>query len=206
MRFPIPEFIRVHPIFSLASLAVVLGIGAIIHESFKVSSHVPAFLVGVHHLSSDHYINRFYVNESISDNIGEGGGGGSKVCCLSLPRKWNPSLVADVRWEVHHILRATEENSQDTGEVEGVYRAQVPIESYIEPGDFYVHFFPDKRVRIVVSPVPPSNKRHPVQRRDSHAAQKSTLGYQIKALFTDEELAERRREYENYRKKHGGWR
>jgi len=177
-----------------------------IYKTFKVDKNFATTLTGVHHLGSDYYIKKFYVNKGINDSVGEGGGGGSHVCCLSLPKKWSPGLTADVRWEVIHILRAPDPASQDTGEVEGIYRARVPIEPYTKSGSFYVHFFPEKRVRIVVSEIPPGAEEHPVKTQGGQAAENSTVGYPIKTMFTDEEIAEFQREFDRDRKKYGDWR
>jgi len=206
MKLFIPSFVRWRIVVLLIFIAALSGVGVMVYETFKVDKNFPTTLTGVHHLGSDYYINRFYINRSISDNVGDGGGGGSKVCCLSLPRKWSPALTADVRWEVIHILRAPDPTVQDTAEVEGIYRAQVPIEKYTKSGNFYVHFFPGRRVRIVVTETPSYSEDHPVQSESSLAIDNATLGYSVERMFTDEELAEDQREIDLDRKKFGGWR
>lgn len=106
--------------------------------------------------------------------------------------------------EVIHIHRASNPTVQDTAEVEGIYRAQVPIEPYEGPGNFYVHFFPGKRVRIVVSETTPSGELHPIRWDDSQASNNATVGYRVEGIFTDEEIAENQREVDRDRKQHGG--
>lgn len=202
----IQNFFRWHPIISSILGGALIGICAVLHEYLKIDKYVPVSLIGVHHLGSDYYIKKFYINKSIGDNIGEGGGGGSMVCCLSLPKTWQPASTVDIRWEVHRILRVSALISQETAEVEGIYRAQVPIERYTEPGDFYVHFFSGKRVRVVVSSTSSSGEHHPIQRLDDLASKNATLGVSIEKMFTDEELAEKLRDVERDRKKFGDWR
>ncbi|WP_312486545.1 DUF3304 domain-containing protein [Massilia timonae] len=206
MKLFIPGFVRWRIFALLIFIAAMSGIGVLIYKSLKVDKNFATTLTGVHHLGSDYFINKFYINKRINDNVGEGGGGGSHVCCLSLPKKWSPALTADVRWEVIHILRAPDSSVQDTGEIEGIYRAQVPIEKYTESGNFYVHFFSGKRVRIVVSDTPPFSEDHPVQSEDGDASIKATVGYPIESMFTDEERAEFQREIDRDRRKFGGWR
>lgn len=206
MNLFVPAFVRWRFFVLLIFIGVFIGIAVLIYKSIKVEKNYPTTLTGVHHLGSDYYINRFYINKSISDNVGEGGGGGSRVCCLSLPKKWYPGLTADVRWEVIHILRAPTRNAQETAEVEGIYRAQVPIEPYKDSGSFYVHFFPGKRVRIVVSGISPSGQQHPIQWGDIHARDKATLGYPIESMFTVEESDENQRVIDRDRERYGGWR
>ena len=204
MKLFIPIFVRWRIVVLLIFIGALRWIGVLVYKTFKVEKNFSTTLTGVHHLGSNYYINEFYVNRGINDNVGEGGGGGSNVCCLSLPKKWSPGLTADVRWEVIHILRSPDPTVQDTAEVEGIYRAQVPIEPYTESGSFYVHFFPERRVRIVVSETPSNSEDHPVKTEggDEH----STLGYSIETMFTDEELAEHQREIDRDRKKYGDWR
>lgn len=206
MKLFIPSFVRWRIFVLLIFVGALLGGGVVIYKSFKVDKNFPTTMTGVHHLGSDYYIKRFYVNKGINDSVGEGGGGGSNVCCLSLPKKWTSGLTADVRWEVIHILRALDPTIQDAGEVEGIYRAQVPIEPYTESGTFYVHFFPEKRVRIVVSEIPSDGEGHPVRTDGAHAAENSTVGHPIETMFTDEEIADFQLEIDRDRKKYGDWR
>ncbi|QYG03832.1 MULTISPECIES: DUF3304 domain-containing protein [Massilia] len=206
MKLFIPSFVWWRIVVLLIFIGAMLGIGVLIYKTFSVDKNFSTTLTGVHHLGSDYYIKRFYINKGINDSVGEGGGGGSNVCCLSLPKKWSPELTADVRWEVIHILRAPDATTHDTGEVEGIYRAQVPIEPYAESGSFYVHFFPEKRVRIVVSDIPSNGEGHPAKTEGTHAGENATMGYRIETMFTDEEIAEARREIDRDRKKYGDWR
>ena len=40
----------------------------------------------------------------------------------------------------------------------------------------------------------------------THAGENATMGYRIETMFTDEEIAEARREIDRDRKKYGDWR
>jgi len=174
-------------------------------ERSKVN-HVPVSLIGVHHLGSDRLINRFWVDKRIGDNIGEGGGGGSFVCCINLPKKWSPTFKADIRWEVDRIIRSPNPGGQDIAEIDGIYRAQVPIEPYIEPGNFYVHFFPGGSVRIVVSKITSDGELHPIKGKDPSAIKAATVGEKVNEIFTEEDLQELQSEIGEDRKRYGDWR
>ena len=142
----------------------------------------------------DYRIANFYVDKYSGGTVGESGGGGGIVCCLMLPNKWYPGLKAEVRWEVRQIIRSSNPAVPETEETAGFYRAQVPIEEYVKPGDFYVHFFPGGRVRIVVSEFTTTGKLHPIQWDDSSASRAATTGVPVKTLFTAAELAGLERE------------
>ncbi|WP_081933731.1 DUF3304 domain-containing protein [Massilia sp. 9096] len=182
------------------------GVYLFFNEYIKKDNGIPVSVIGVHHLGSDYYIDSFYVDKYYEGNIGEGGGGNGMVCCRMLPRKWHPGLIADVRWEVRHIIRSPIPEVPETAEVVGDYRAQVAVEAYLESGDLYVHFFPGGRARIVVSDFSASGKEHPIKWEDKQAGQKATIGMSVSSLFTTEELAEFNREFDRDRAKYGDWR
>jgi hypothetical protein len=204
VKIPLIPFVRSHPVATLLVAGALLGAYALLRP--HSDDRMPASIIGVQHLGSDYLINGFYVDGYYGSNVGEGGGGGSEVCCITLPKKWHSGLKAEVRWEVHHIIRTSDPTVPETVEVEGMYRARVPVEAYAEPSDFYVHFFPQGRVRIVVSSISSSGELHPIHWGDAQASQMATAGMVVKALFTSEELAELERETARDRAKHGDWR
>ena len=211
MKLPIPNFIRWYPVMSLVLTGVLLALATFLYHYFeinyfRVETHIPVSLTGVQHLGSDYRISDFYVDKYSGGTVGESGGGGSIVCCLMLPKKWYPGLKAEVRWEVRHIIRPSDPALPETEEVAGLYRAQVPVEAYVEAAHFWVHFFSQGRVRIVVSDTGPYGKEHPIQFEDTQAVQRATTGSAIKTLFTTEELAALEREAARDRKKYGDWR
>jgi len=167
---------------------------------------MPASIVGVQHLGSDHLIHEFYVNKGYYGNVDEGGGGGGLTCCVTLPKHWYPGLTADVRWEAYRIIKPADPAQEETVESAGIYRAQVPVEAYQQSGKFYVHFFPNGRVRIVVSSIGPSGEGHPIKKRDARESLLATVGTPVKEIFTAEEHAELDREDARDRAKYGNWR
>jgi hypothetical protein len=205
VRIPASYFLARPKLISLLLLASIF-LGTCRSSHSAANDRFPAAVIGVHHFGPDYWVDRFYIEEYINDNIGEGGGGGSIACCVTLPRQWRPSLSVDVRWKVHHIVRSTNPKVEDTAELEGIYHAQVPVEEYARPGDLFVHFFPNGRVRILVSSAASNSDLHPIRQGDVKAIRKAIEGKPVKALFTDQELARRLKMFEDDRKKYGDWR
>lgn len=206
MKIPILSFVRSHPVVSLLALGVMLGSYALIHARSRGDDRMGVSVNAVQHLGSGHLIHEFYVDKGYYGNVGEEGGGGSHSCCVTLPKHWYPGLKADVRWEVHRIIKPSNPAESETVAIEGRYRGQVPVEAYGEPAEFYVHFFPNGRVRIVVSPIDHSGDGHPIRWGDAKESLLATAGAPIKEIFTAEELAELRRENARDREKYGDWR
>lgn len=206
MKIPTLSFVRSHPIVSLLALGLLLGSYALLHARTKNDDRMPASIVGVHHLGSDHLIHEFYVNKGYYGNVDEGGGGGGLTCCVTLPKQWYPGLTADVRWEAYRIIKPTDPAQEETVESAGIFRAQVPVEAYERSGRFFVHFFPNGRVRIVVSSISPSGDGHPIRKGDAREVLLATAGMPIKEIFSSEELADIARENARDRAKYGNWR
>lgn len=114
--------------------------------------------------------------------------------------------MADLRWEVRHIIRSSDPAVPETEDTAAFYHARVPVEKYIEADRFWVHFFPQGRARIVVSQIGPYGEQHPIQFNDTKAIEKATAGQVVKALFTSEEIAELELQVKRDRKKYGDWR
>ncbi|WP_242477748.1 DUF3304 domain-containing protein [Rubrivivax gelatinosus] len=68
-------------------------------------------------------------------------GGGSEVCCVSLPAEWRSRLTVKVRWGVTNWKRR----------VYTMYERTVEVEPFDELGPLYVHFLRDGSVRAVSS-------------------------------------------------------
>ncbi len=85
--------------------------------------------------------------------IGGGGvnvldSGGSKSCCIKIPKVWHPGLKVQVNW-----------NEADRKVILGEWKKELEIPPYKEPGDLYVVFNTDHTVELVVSPAEPGSPK-----------------------------------------------
>lgn len=88
---------------------------------------------------------------------GAGGGkmsawsaGGANICCTSIPRTWHPGMKVNVRWNM------------PIGRQSVIKEKIVEVEKYDEPGDIYLHFFPNDEIRVVISNAAGYSKKHPI--------------------------------------------
>lgn len=180
-----------------------------IHTAAKADQFTGVGLTGVQHIGPDFNISDFYVDGYAGSNVGRGGGGGRHVCCVSLPNQWRQGLAVEVRWAVGNWSKEKRQEIA-AGNYKSItferYKAIVPVEKYDTPGQLYVHFFPGGKVRVVSSNPGSESPVHPVRRNDPRAVDSATAGMPIKALFTQEELAEKLRRREENLKKYGDWR
>lgn len=99
---------------------------------------------------TEKYIHSASVNGAGGANMGPWGAGAAEVCCASIPRKWHPGMQVVVRWDM-----------PDGGK--HIYKEKVvEVEKYEAGGSIYLHFFPDDKVRVVVSRYYGSSPKHPI--------------------------------------------
>ena len=98
--------------------------------------------------NTEDYIHRFFVDENWGGNVRAYSGGGGIVCCINYPREWRPGLTATVRWST-----SASRNKPFTGVT--WHEEVVPIERYDQLGSLNVHFLPDHKVRLIISPGSP---------------------------------------------------
>lgn len=180
----------------LTLAAVVLGLIVLvlciqevraIHHANKFES---VLITGRHHMGPSFNVSDFYINGHAGGNVGREGGGGS-LCCILLPKKWRPGLVAEVRWQVSDWSREKEpaKSPQVYKNLTWVnYKALVPVEPYETPEQMYVHFFENGRVRVVSSFAGSGHIDHPIASDDPSAASRATAGVPITELFSKSEL------------------
>ena len=89
----------------------------------------------------------FYVNGTSGANVSSriGSGGGTIICCVSLPKKWHPGLTVTVWWQ-DDILYKKDPKAMASREV------AVEHYEYFSDGFLWVLFFPDDKIRIYASP------------------------------------------------------
>lgn len=104
----------------------------------------------------------------ILDASAHGAGGG--VCCVVLPKKWRPGLMAKIEWQMDgHWLRDDKGSyvlrGQDKVFVEGIWKektVEVPrYDSNKGMGRFFIHFFPDDEVKVLVNLYDAGHPNHP---------------------------------------------
>lgn len=109
---------------------------------------VPASVGVVNH--TDQYIYSASVEGAGGGNMPEFGAGNAGMCCAMIPAVWYPGMKVTVRWDmpvgVQHV---------DKEKV-------VDVEQYDEPGDIYIHIFPDDEVRVVITNFGGASTRHPI--------------------------------------------
>lgn len=96
-----------------------------------------------------------YIYSASADGAGGGnmdrwGAGNASVCCTSIPRVWYPGMKVRVRWDMPN------------GHTHNVKEKIVDVEKYDEPGDIYLHFFPNDEIRVVVTNIGGSSQKHPI--------------------------------------------
>lgn len=175
----------------------------------RTASFAAVSLTGVHHMGDKFNIAVFYVDGYDGGNVGRGGGGGSRVCCVLLPKKWRPGLFAEVRWNVNdwsHENRA-EIEAGNYKSADGIgYIARVPVERYEVAERMWVHFYAGGKVRVVSSSPGSGGPTHPIQDDDPHAIDSATQGRQVQTLFSIAELEAMDRKDVERKKKFGDWR
>lgn len=165
-------------------------------------------MIGVQHIGDKFNISEFYVDGQWAGNVGREGGGGGNVCCVMLPIKWRPGLIAEVRWSVGDWSNEKKVETKQ-GNYQSVvwnnYKAVVPIEKYESAEDLYVHFFAGGKVRAVSSIFGSEGGRHPILREDAKAALSATTGYLLDSLFTAAEISEMKRKNSEEAIGKGNW-
>jgi len=108
---------------------------------------------------------------------GEGGvlhatahGGGAQTCCVLLPNKWRPGLKASIKWQEGGRFQFDENGNQVYVNgvpvvIEGPWKERtVDLPEYKEIGMFFIHFFPDDEIKVVVSRVYRGHPDYPILR------------------------------------------
>ena len=99
---------------------------------------------------TDRYIASASVNGAGGDGMPEYGAGGASICCAAIPAAWYPGMKVEVRWNM------------PIGRTPVVKVKEVEVEKYDEPGDIYLHFFPEDRVRVIVTRYGGASTKHPI--------------------------------------------
>ncbi|WP_083651043.1 DUF3304 domain-containing protein [Azonexus hydrophilus] len=96
---------------------------------------------------------------------GEGGG----VCCVVLPKKWRPGLMATIKWQEDDIPIFNPDGTRKI--IDGIPASNespwkertVEVPKYgLEMGLFFIHFFPHDEVKVLVNTYGATSSRHPL--------------------------------------------
>jgi hypothetical protein len=92
------------------------------------------------------YIAGFSVNGASGPNLQPQSGGGKFNCCISIPERWKPGMKAKVEW-MYDVGVGDPRTPPPPQEAE----VDIPDYNPVGPGTVDVHFYPDHRVKVVVS-------------------------------------------------------
>lgn len=115
-----------------------------------------------HMLVSDGWsIAGFTVNGAGGPPIQTENGGGAFSCCMSFPKHWTPGLKARVSW--FYDVKVGDSRKPPPPQV-----AEVDIPEYTSntAGSVQVHFYPDHRVKVVISTYGLRHPRYPMSTED----------------------------------------
>jgi Protein of unknown function (DUF3304) len=129
-------------------LAVVLGLGWKGYDIYLGSQRAIASIVPYNH--TDVGVEEFYVDDHWGGNSYPQTGGGSSLCCVTIPRRWHPDLKVTIKWQ-----KAYDNNW---------YNQQVSIQKYDEPGELQVHFLDKDEVRVVITNWDLRSPNHPLHK------------------------------------------
>jgi len=97
------------------------------------------------------------------------GGGGTVVCCVVLPKRWRPGLMATIKWQEGGTFKRDEKGAVVTEDgvpivIESPWKERaVEVPKYDEKmGDFYIVFFPNDEIKVAVSNGIPKLAKLPV--------------------------------------------
>ena len=114
-------------------------------------------------------VQEFYVNGQWGSNLPMYGGGGGTTCCVNVPKRWRPGLVAKIDWTTGHwTVPSKEILAMDIQEAIRCCLARrtlsktVPIERYDpEGGGLQVFFLPNDEIKVWVSNYDLGHEKHP---------------------------------------------
>lgn len=103
----------------------------------------------------------FTVNGAGGPNIQPESGGGKFSCCMSFPKYWHPGMKAKVRWSYDVMVG-------DSRKPPPPQEAEVDIPEYTPKtaGAVNVHFYPDHRIKVVISRYSIEHPRYPMSEED----------------------------------------
>lgn len=146
---------------SLALLLSVFLAGCLEEEKVGLSYHA--------YNHTDEHIVSIVINGEggILDAGAHGEGGG--VCCVVLPQKWRPGLMATIKWQPEGDWLKDEQGQEVIRDGKKVLvrapwkERTVEVPKYgSEMGIFFIHFFPNDEVKVLVNTYGARSPQHPL--------------------------------------------
>jgi hypothetical protein len=122
-------------------LACLLG-----YQRYEQSQWVAAMIEPYNH--TDVGVGDFFVDETWGGISDPHSGGGSSLCCVSIPLHWHDGLQVTVKWQ---------KDGSDSWITQ-----RVTIPRYDKPAAFQVHFMKNDIVKVVIFDRWPNQPSHPL--------------------------------------------
>ncbi len=147
--------------FFLTFLVLAACIGLSACESEKVS--IP--YLGVNH-TDDGIISVIVNGEGGILDIPAQGGAGTKMCCINMPKKWQPGLTAEIKWQVAGTYQRDARGEIVTNDgvpvvISAPYKTmtvEVPKYSERDLQHFDIHIMPGDKVMVKASFLYPTHR------------------------------------------------
>jgi len=141
------------------SVLRVLAIAACALHASCGDQMMPASVSGYNHMS-DQSILGFTVDGAGGPNIAPEAGGGKFSCCASIPKHWRPGMKVKVAWSYGS-------GAEGTSPPPPPQEAVVEISEYSsEGGSIQAHFYPNHKVKVVVSTYGIRHPKYPMNVED----------------------------------------
>ncbi|MDO9402628.1 MAG: DUF3304 domain-containing protein [Polaromonas sp.] len=142
-------FIRIRVPGKMLRMVFLLAFGSLLSACQEPTAGVS--IVGYNH-TTNRSIYTFTVDGRMGSNLRPESGGGKFSCCVDIPKTWRPGLKVRIRWEYQDGTAIPPPPPPQEAEVD------VPRYGSADMDELNVHFYPDHKVKVLVS-----NKtiRHP---------------------------------------------
>ncbi|WP_038489947.1 DUF3304 domain-containing protein [Collimonas arenae] len=121
---------------------------------------IPVEITGYDHIP-DWSISGFSINGGSGRNLDPGTGGPGGSCCIEIPKHWRPGLKAKVIWG--YDTKQTDPRTPPPSQ-----EAEVDIPEYTPEnlGAAQVHFYPNHRIKVVISKYYLGSPKYPMSPED----------------------------------------
>ncbi|MFC5472407.1 DUF3304 domain-containing protein [Paraherbaspirillum soli] len=128
----------------LRTVLILLALGLLPAIAGCEEEKIPVSVTGYNHMPY-WSIRGFSVNGGSGPNVTPEAGGGKFSCCVEIPKHWRPGMKAKVSWAY--------DTDQGGPRPPPPQEAEVEIPEYTPEnlGSVQVHFYPDHRIKVVVS-------------------------------------------------------